>query len=61
MPESHTWPMQYLSLMVIPLCKDIIHKCPECSETLLIDKFCNIKLQESNVKNKNKNKINFSS
>jgi hypothetical protein len=38
-----------LLLIFIPLCKDITHKCPNCGEVLLRDKYCNIKLQDSNV------------
>ena len=43
-----------LLLLLIPLCQDNTHKCPECGEILLLDKYCNIKLQDSNV-----NKLKF--
>jgi hypothetical protein len=39
-----------LLMILIPLCQDITHKCPDCGEILLTDKYCNVKLQDSNVK-----------
>jgi len=36
-------------LIIIPLCQNITHECPNCGTTLLVDKFCNIKLQDKNV------------
>jgi len=38
-----------LILIIIPLCQNITHECPNCGTILLVDKFCNIKLQENNV------------
>jgi len=38
-----------LNIVIIPLCKKITHECPNCGTILLIDKFCNLKLQEENV------------
>jgi len=38
-----------LMIIIIPLCQNITHECPNCQTTLLVDKFCNIKLQEKNV------------
>ena len=38
-----------LILIIIPLCQNITHECPNCGSTLLVDKFCNVKLQEKNV------------
>lgn len=38
-----------LMIIIIPLCQNIVHDCPNCGGTLLELKFCNIKLQEKNV------------